>query len=97
MTDEEIDYSDIPPLSEEQLARMRPLGEVLPHLVQMREQIVVALESDIAEWVQEKAQHSAQEYKIIVNRALRVYIEQEKEPLEETLRRIIREELQATG
>ena len=30
MTDETIDYSDIPPLTDEQLAAMKPLREIIP-------------------------------------------------------------------
>ena len=32
MTDEAIDYSDIPPLTEEQLAAMKPLREIIPEV-----------------------------------------------------------------
>jgi hypothetical protein len=32
MSDEDIDYSDIPPLTDEQLAAMRPLRELLPEV-----------------------------------------------------------------
>jgi len=31
--DEDIDYSDIPEFSDEQLSKMKPLGEVFPELV----------------------------------------------------------------
>ena len=36
-------------------------------------------------------------YQTLINRALREYIAQAREPLEETLRRVVREELKKTG
>ncbi len=50
MTDEDIDYSDIPPLTNEQLQHMRPLGEVLPQVLSNRVQVTIQLDADIVEW-----------------------------------------------
>lgn len=36
MTDEDIDYSDIPPLTDEQLSAMRPLRELLPEVARKK-------------------------------------------------------------
>ena len=97
MTDEEIDYSDIPPLTDEQLANMKPLREVLPQAVPNKVRITIRLDADIVKWFKDQVhQASGGSYQSLLNIALRQYIESQKEPLEATLRRVIREELQAT-
>lgn len=56
--------------------------------------IAIRLDDDIIHWF--KAQvHEAGDgnYQILMNKALRVYIAYSVEPLEETLRRVVREEL----
>jgi len=96
MTDEDIDYSDIPPLTDEQLAAMKPLAEVLPQAVPNKVRITIRLDADIVKWFKDEVQQAGGgSYQALLNMALRQYIESRKEPLEETLRRIIREELQA--
>lgn len=60
--------------------------------------ITIRIDDDILEWF--KAQvHGAGggSYQSEINAALRRYIESEREPLESTLRRVIREELQDAG
>lgn len=96
MTDEEIDYSDIPPLTDEQLAKMKPLREVLPQAVPNKVRITVRLDADIVQWFKDEVhQAGGGSYQSLLNMALRQYIDSKKEPLEDTLRRVIREELQA--
>lgn len=94
MTDEDIDYSDIPPLTDEQLAGMKPLREILPQAVPNKVRITIRLDADIVEWFKEEVHKvGGGSYQAFINMALRQYIENQKEPLEETLRRVIREEL----
>ena len=96
MTDEDIDYSDIPPLTDEQLAKMHPLGDVLTQRVPDKVRITIQLDADIMQWLKDEVQRAGGgNYQTFLNAALRQYIESQKEPLEETLRRVIREELQA--
>lgn len=96
MTDEEIDYSDIPPLTDEQLAKMKPLREVLPQAVPNKVRITIRLDADIVQWFKDEVhQAGGGSYQSLLNMALRQYIDSKKEPLEDTLRRVIREELQA--
>ena len=90
MTDEDIDFSDIPPATPEQMAKAIPLGQMFPELVQT--QYVVALDEDIAEWAQRMGNDQNLDYEEIVNHILREYITAQ-ESLEDTLRRVIREEL----
>lgn len=98
MNDRDIDYSDIPPLTDEQLAGMKPLREVLPQVVPNKMRITIRLDADIIKWFKgEVRQSGGGSYQAMVNMALRQYIESRKEPLEDTLRRVIREELQTAG
>ena len=95
MTDAEIDYSDIPPLTEEQLAAMRPLKEVFPEWFPPQVRVTLGIDADIVAWFKEQIQQvGGGNYQSLMNRALRTYVDSHKESLEETLRRVIREELQ---
>lgn len=96
MSDKDIDYTDIPPLTDEQLAAMKPLRDVLPKAVPNKVRITIRLDADTVHWFKEQVtQAGGGSYQALINNALRDYVEQQKEPLENTLRRIIREELQA--
>jgi len=94
--DEDIDYSDIPPLTDAQLAAMRPLREVLPRAVPNKVRITIRLDADTVRWFKEKVrQADGGSYQALINNALREYIERQAQPLEDTLRRVVREELKA--
>jgi uncharacterized protein (DUF4415 family) len=60
--------------------------------------ITIRLDDDILKWFRKQV-HSAGggNYQTLINRALREYMNSKKEPLEETLRHVIREELSAYG
>ncbi len=49
MTDKEIDYSDIPPLTDEQLSEMKPFREVFPVLGKRKSRVTIRLDSDIVQ------------------------------------------------
>lgn len=57
--------------------------------------ITIRLDEEVLAWFREQA-HSAGggNYQTMINAALRQHIQQSREPLEETLRRIVREELE---
>jgi len=60
--------------------------------------ITIRLDDDVLEWF--KVQVGAAgggNYQTLINSALRRYMEQQAEPLEETLRRVVREELRNAG
>jgi uncharacterized protein (DUF4415 family) len=59
-----------------------------------KSRITIRLDDDILEWFRAQT-HAAGggNYQTLINEALRDYIQQRREPLEETLRRVIREEL----
>jgi uncharacterized protein (DUF4415 family) len=106
MSDGDIDFSDIPPLTDEQLLAMKPLGEVFPDAIPQKVRITIRLDANIVSWFKEQVrQAGGGNYQTLINDALRKHIENQKESLpvmsidewEDTLRRVIREELQAVG
>ena len=58
--------------------------------------ITIRLDDDLIEWFKDQV-HAAGggNYQTLINVALREYADRKREPLEETLRRVIREELRA--
>jgi uncharacterized protein (DUF4415 family) len=95
VVEKEIDYSDIPPLTDAQLATMKPLREVLPRAVPNKVRITIRLDADTVQWFKEQVQQAGGgSYQNLINNALRYYIERQREPLEDVLRQVIREELQ---
>ncbi len=57
--------------------------------------ITIRIDDDILEWFREQVNASGGgNYQSLINAALREYVQQQKEPLETILRRVIREELQ---
>ena len=57
--------------------------------------ITIRLDEDVVAWFKEQVHRAGGgNYQSMINRALRDHMEAEREPLEATLRRVIREELQ---
>ncbi len=57
--------------------------------------ITIRLDDEILEWFREQAHNAGGgNYQTMINEALRQHIQQKREPLEETLRRVVREELE---
>ncbi len=60
--------------------------------------ITIRLDDDILEWFREQVHASGGgSYQSLINAALREHVERKRESLEETLRRVIREEIPAYG
>ena len=58
--------------------------------------ITIRLDDDLIQWFKEQVHASGGgNYQTLLNNALREYVKGKREPLEETLRRVIREELRA--
>jgi uncharacterized protein (DUF4415 family) len=68
-------------------------GAIVPALPG-KTRITIRLDSDLLEWFKEQV-HAAGggNYQTLINSVLREHVEGKKEQLEETLRRVIREEL----
>lgn len=71
MPDEEIDFSDIPPLTDAQLASMKPLHDVFPSELRAQDRATVQLDADIFEWFR---MHTP-DYQTQINRVLRRYVQ----------------------
>ncbi|MCC7359073.1 MAG: BrnA antitoxin family protein [Anaerolineales bacterium] len=58
--------------------------------------MTIRLDEDLLDWFRAQVNAAGGEnYQTLINTALREYVQQRQEPLEDTLRRIIREELRA--
>ncbi len=56
--------------------------------------ITIRLDDDILAWFRQEVHRAGGgNYQTLINQALREYMQQRREPLEETLRRVLREEL----
>jgi len=56
--------------------------------------ITIRLDDDVIEWFKNRVEEAGGgNYQTLINQALNDHIEGEREPLEDTLRRVVREEL----
>ena len=59
-----------------------------------KQRITIRLDADILEWFRQQVhRNGGGNYQSLINAALRQHITDSREPLEETLRRVLREEL----
>jgi uncharacterized protein (DUF4415 family) len=59
--------------------------------------ITIRIDRDIVDWFRSKVEEQGGgNYQTMLNDALRAYMEQQEQPLEELLRRVVREELHAS-
>lgn len=57
--------------------------------------ITIRLDDDLIAWFRQQVEEQGGgNYQSLINQALREYVQSRKEPLEHTLRRVLREELQ---
>lgn len=60
--------------------------------------ITIRLDDDVLEWFRAQVEAAGGgNYQTLINAALRERMEQQREPLEETLRRVVREELRRSA
>ena len=70
-------------------------GAVLPPSGK-KVRITIRLDRDIVDWFRSKVEEQGGgNYQTMLNDALRTHIERQEQPIEEVLRRVVREELQA--
>ena len=68
-------------------------GPVVP-VPKGKTRITIRLDEDVLDWFKQQVNEAGGgNYQSLINAALREYIASKSEPLEETLRRVIREEL----
>ena len=71
-------------------------GAVLPQSGN-KVRITIRLDRDIVDWFRSKVEEQGGgNYQSMLNDALRMHIEHQEQPLEEVLRRVVREELRAS-
>jgi uncharacterized protein (DUF4415 family) len=72
-------------------------GAVVP-AAKGKTRITIRLDDDVLAWFREQAHRAGGgSYQALINEALRRHIAQAREPLEATLRRVLREELRRAG
>lgn len=72
-------------------------GPVLP-VAPGKTRITIRIDTDVLDWFREAVESSGGgNYQTLVNKALREHIQSQREPLEATLRRVVREELRSAG
>ena len=69
-------------------------GAVIP-APKGKTRITIRIDDDILEWFRGEVEAAGGgNYQTLINQALREYVRQQQQPLEEILRRVVREELQ---
>lgn len=72
-------------------------GPVLP-VAKGKTRITIRLDDDVIEWFRDQVESAGGgNYQSLINEALRDHIGRSREPLETTLRRVIREEIRHAG
>ncbi len=72
-------------------------GPVLPTPAG-KTRITIRLDDDVLQWFRDAVdEQGGGNYQTLINLALREHISNQREPLEETLRRVLREELRSAG
>jgi uncharacterized protein (DUF4415 family) len=66
-------------------------GAVIPHKGKTR--ITIFIDSDILEWFRDEAEREGRGYQTAINQALRNYIKQDRRPIQEIVREVVRKEL----
>lgn len=61
-----------------------------------KERITIRLDPDVIQWFKDQVQGGGN-YQTLINDVLRHHMQRQGEPLEDTLRRVIREEIHVTG
>ena len=72
-------------------------GAVVP-VPKSKTRVTIRLDSDVVDWFQDQVEKAGGgNYQTSMNHTLQDYVKRSREPLETTLRRVIREELRRTG
>jgi uncharacterized protein (DUF4415 family) len=66
-------------------------GAVIPQKGKTR--ITIFIDTDILEWFRDEAEREGRGYQTAINQALRNYIKQDRRPLQDIVREVVRKEL----
>jgi uncharacterized protein (DUF4415 family) len=96
MGDHEIDFSEIPELTAEQLQAMQPTAELIPALKkQPKEYVTIPVDAAVIDFFKQKASTDDIPYQTLINAVLRDFVARgsDKNDLRLMVREIVREEL----
>ncbi len=89
MTDTDIDFSDVPELTTEQLKQMRPTGEIIPAFAHSgKKRITIRLDNEILSYFKQQAQDKETNYQTLINGVLRDFVVRNR--YEDNLRTLVR-------
>lgn len=72
-------------------------GAIVP-VPNAKTRITIRIDDDILDWFRSEVEAAGGgNYQTLINQALREYLNQQQQPLEELLRRVVREELQSAS
>jgi len=72
-------------------------GAIVP-VPNVKTRITIRIDDDILDWFRGEVEAAGGgNYQTLINQALREYLNQQQQPLEELLRRVVREELQSAA
>jgi uncharacterized protein (DUF4415 family) len=72
-------------------------GAIVP-VPSAKTRITIRIDDDILDWFRSEVEAAGGgNYQTLINQALREYLNQQQQPLEELLRRVVREELQSAS
>jgi uncharacterized protein (DUF4415 family) len=66
-------------------------GPVIPNKGKTR--ITIFIDSDILEWFRDEAEREGRGYQTAINQALRNYVKQDRRPIQDIVREVVRKEL----
>jgi uncharacterized protein (DUF4415 family) len=66
-------------------------GPVIPNIGKTR--ITIFIDSDILEWFRDEAEREGRGYQTAINQALRNYINQDRRPIQDIVKEVVRKEL----
>jgi uncharacterized protein (DUF4415 family) len=66
-------------------------GPVISHKGKTR--ITIFIDTDILQWFRDNAEREGQGYQTAINQALRNYVKQDRRPIQEIVREVVRKEL----
>lgn len=66
-------------------------GSVIPHKGKSR--ITIFIDSDILGWFRDEAEREGRGYQTAINQALRNYIKQDRRPIQDIVKEVVRKEL----
>jgi uncharacterized protein (DUF4415 family) len=66
-------------------------GPVIPNKGKTR--ITIFIDTDILEWFRDEAEREGRGYQTAINQALRNYIKQDRRPIQDIVREVVRREL----